>query len=529
MSTRRSEIEHLVSLLVFLAIVFAPIFVLLVDAFQYLRNPPPDLFVLVVPTGRRLGLLINSLGLAASVAGSGMAVGLMVATVLWKWQRGLGAYARWFLLILAPLPPYVHALAWSSTVSVLRAHLQWLGLGGMALTGWIGSWWVQVMALLPVAAGLALLGLESVEDTMFEAGRLARSDLQAFVRIALPLAAPAIVAGIGFLFLLSIVDYTVPSLFSLNVYSLEIFAEYSASNQPARAFLLGLPLLIVTMIVVTVTQAKLRNTAQSVAWQRRKTYSRPDWPRWFVWLQYAAVVLVALQIGVPLTSLAVSVGTWQNLLSTIVAAGSEITYTFWIAMVTSVLCLPVAVAAARMLTRSGLTGRVWWLLVTAPLAIPAPLVGIGLIAVWSYPSGPTLYGSSLMPVLAVLARFAPFVALAVLAQLRHTDPLLIDAARVLERSRLRMWLQIKLPMLAPGLLAGAAIAFALTTGELGATLIVVPPGQATLTIRIYNYLEYGASSAVAGLCLMMTVFAVVAGALAVAAMLSWSRITEEQP
>jgi iron(III) transport system permease protein len=59
------------------------------------------------------------------------------------------------------------------------------------------------------------------------------------------------------------------------------------------------------------------------------------------------------------------------------------------------------------------------------------------------------------------------------------------------------------------------VVFVLAAGELGATLIVAPPGHATLTIKIYNYLHYGASEAVATLCLAMAAVALLAGLLSV--------------
>jgi len=152
-----------------------------------------------------------------------------------------------------------------------------------------------------------------------------------------------------------------------------------------------------------------------------------------------------------------------------------------------------------------------------------------LIAVWNSPGWSSLYGSSLMPVLAALARFTPLAAIVLLVQLRRIDPLLVDAARVSQVSPLRTWLQIRLPMLAPGLLAAAAVVFALSLGELGATLIVAPPGQATLTMRIYNYLHYGASSTVAGLCLMMVAAALAAGCLALLVLSAWSRLLGPNP
>ena len=110
--------------------------------------------------------------------------------------------------------------------------------------------------------------------------------------------------------------------------------------------------------------------------------------------------------------------------------------------------------------------------------------------------------------IAGVARFAPFAVLAVFAQERRLDPALVDAARVHQRSRLHGWWRVRLPLLGPGLVAAACVVFVLTLGELAATVVVVPPGSQTLTLRIYNYLHYGASDAVAALCLAMAVVVV---------------------
>jgi iron(III) transport system permease protein len=165
-----------------------------------------------------------------------------------------------------------------------------------------------------------------------------------------------------------------------------------------------------------------------------------------------------------------------------------------------------------------------WLLVITPLAIPPSLIGIGLITIWNRPLVFQVYGTGIMPVLAGLARFTPIAVIVLAAQLRSLNPLFIDAARILQTNRWQTWKQIWLPMLAPGFLASAGIVFALTLGELGATLLIAPPGQATLTIRIYNFLHYGASSVVAGLCLMMAVVIFIAGTITAIALAGRSYI-----
>ncbi len=100
--------------------------------------------------------------------------------------------------------------------------------------------------------------------------------------------------------------------------------------------------------------------------------------------------------------------------------------------------------------------------------------------------------------------------------MRFIEPLLFDAAAVFSPGRFKTWVQIRLPLYAPGLFVAAGILAVLTLGELGATLVVAPPGHGTLTMRIYNYLHYGAAGEVAGLCLMITILTLIAGACTIA-------------
>ena len=88
------------------------------------------------------------------------------------------------------------------------------------------------------------------------------------------------------------------------------------------------------------------------------------------------------------------------------------------------------------------------------MAVPAPLVGVGLIALWNRPGLEVLYDSSAMPVLAAVARFAPLAVAVVAAQWRRVDPAFLDVARVHQARAWQTGLQGALPRLAPGGLAG---------------------------------------------------------------------------
>ena len=521
-----SYVRHVLPLF-FLFVVFMPLLVLIYDLIIQMTHGAINWSSWVVSAARRWTLIQNSVQLAAAVAITGMLTGILAASRLWSLNEKPFLYMRWLVLLFAAVPPYIHALAWSTVIALLGNVLQPLGITLPPLGGWVGSWLVQMMAFMPLSVGLALLGLETVDPYLIEAGRIQRSDTEVFTGIALPLAAPAILAGSGFVFIFSLMDFSIPSLFGKNVYALEIFAEHSATGRPATAFLTAVPLLVLAAVVVYLSQAPLREASQRPPWGLRPWIRPPQWSRALVALQYLALATVALQIIVPFIGLTAAMGSWSVLIDSVLLARREIVFSLGVAFVTALLVLPLAYPVAERLIRPGRSRRGWWLMTTMPLAVPAPLVGIGLIVAWNRPIFGDIYGSSAMPVLATLARFAPLATLLLLAQLRRYDTLLLDAARIFQRRDLDTWLKIRLPMLAPGLLAAYCLCFALTLGELGATLIVAPPGKATVTMRLYNLLHYGATDLVAGLCLIMVLVTAAAGFLIIFLLLWWGRSVGE--
>jgi iron(III) transport system permease protein len=466
-----------------------------VFGFSLVRNNP-DWLSLVLPTGRRLTLLVRSLVLCGLVALIDLTLGVLVASAFWKWSKK-ARWLRWLPLVMGVLPPYIQALTWNDAFSILPYRIP----------GELAAGWVMVMAYLPVGAGIALLSLETVSPQPVDAARIWRSDLSVFWHVLLPLAGPLLAAGGVFLFLLNVMDYSIPSLFGVNIYALEIFAEYSASSQPARALLLSVPLIVLAAALLPVLRRVVRFASQQQAWGASPWSTQPAWPRAFVLLQRFVLGLWGLQIGAPLFSLlklSLSNVSGNDLL---VPASGDLFFSFTIAAAAAVLCLPLGWAVMEGLE---LWQGLEWLIIL-PLVIPAPLIGAGIAALFNQPYLEGLYNSAWMPVLASLVRFAPLAVLTISAQKRRVDPLLFDAARVFQKNELQGAWQVRLPLLAPGLAAAACLVFALSLGELGATLIVIPPGQNTLSLRIYNYLHYGASEVVAQLCLMVMLITLAAG------------------
>jgi len=381
------------------------------------------------------------------------------------------------------------------------------------------------MALLPLAVGIALLSLQTVDPELIEAGQLLAPGYAVLTKVILPLSRPLLASGAGFLFLLTLIDHSVSGLFGLNTYALDLFAEFSATNQPARAFLLAFPGLLVGFLILTIIQTGIRRVTQPIVFSQRSV-AHFSLPVWMQILEQTAIGLVTLQIIIPLVTLIGTAGSITRFGQSVWAARDEIGFTFWISLAATTISLIVGWMAAKGLNRYKRHCAALWWIITTPLAVPAPLIGIALIMFLNRPIWGELYGSAAMPVLAAAGRFLPYATLLIAVQLNRIDPLFFEAAQIASGNPIRRLVKIQLPLLAPGFLAAAMLVFSLTLSELGATLLVVPPGQSTLTLRIYNYLHYGASAEVAGLCLMLTITLVFSFILIILCFSVWKRLQD---
>ena len=146
------------------------------------------------------------------------------------------------------------------------------------------------------------------------------------------------------------------------------------------------------------------------------------------------------------------------------------------------------------------------------LAVPGPILGIAIIRLLNRPEVPGLvwlYDRSILaPWLAAYLRSLPIATLIMWHALQTVPKELLESAMIDGAGPLtRLW-RIALPMRWPAAAAAWLAALAISLGDLAASILVVPPGVETLSIRIFGLLHYGVEDQVAGICLaMILVFA----------------------
>jgi iron(III) transport system permease protein len=172
---------------------------------------------------------------------------------------------------------------------------------------------------------------------------------------------------------------------------------------------------------------------------------------------------------------------------------------------TAVTAVAVWLGYARARARANVGAAIEAIFVVL-FAVPSTVVGIGLIALWNRSDGfGALYGTPAMLVLGYLARFLPVAALALAPTIRAVPASHEEAAAVSGARWLRTMMRIVLPQIRSGLLATWVIAFILAFGEVGTSILVAPPGESTLPIRIYTLTANAPPGYVAALALFQSV------------------------
>jgi molybdate transport system permease protein len=165
--------------------------------------------------------------------------------------------------------------------------------------------------------------------------------------------------------------------------------------------------------------------------------------------------------------------------------------------------LPIAVLAAWLLTRARFPGRMLLdAFVHLPLVLPPVAVGYVLLLLFGThgPIGGWLrahFGIQLAftmagAALATAVMTFPLMVRAIRLSLENVDRGLEEAARTLGAKPLDRFLSITLPLMLPGILAGAVTAFAAGLGEFGAVIVFasnVPGVTRTLPLALYTALQ----------------------------------------
>jgi len=346
-----------------------------------------------------------------------------------------------------------------------------------------------------------------------------------FLKITLPLLAPAIMAASLLVFIFCFTSFGVvlilggPRLATLEV---EIYRQaVHIFNLPVAAALSLVQIVFTFALMAVYTRLEKHASVALVPEKTKKqdTVSHNKRTRLFIG---ANLVFMAILLGTPILALFTRsiltdngpgltyyLALFENRLQSIlyVQPAAAMLNSLSYAFAATLIALVFGSLAAAFL--SGPKQRAATLLdplLMLPLSTSAVTLGFGFIIALDEPPL-NLRSSWLLPAIAHALVAMPFVIRSLLPAWRSIPNSLRDAAAVLGASPRKVWRAVDWPILSRALMVGAVFAFAISMGEFGATVFIARPQAPTLPLAIYRYLNHPGTlnfgQAMAMSCLLM--------------------------
>lgn len=461
-------------------------------------------------------MLGGTLTIAAGVALLSALIGLPLGVA--RGLLRLPLARLWDILFLIPFltPPYIAALSWTLVLQTQGYLQQFTGVNlNDLLFSRSGIVLVMTLNIFPVVYFAVSRSLLASGQRLALVARVhGASAGRAFWHITLPMASPALAAGMLLAFTLAIEEYGVPAALGsrAGVVMLTVGIEKKLADWPVD--LPGASLLSLVLILVALSgwwlQRRLvgdKEVTSITGKPGENCGAHAGILLLPVMLLLSAVALLAT--GLPVLSMALtgimatlSGGVaWQNVTlshyaalfsqqgDALAALGTSLSLAFCTALVTGVIGLLAAwLVVVQKIKGRGLIDA----LSLMPAALPGIVVGVGLILFWNrsfWPVSP--YNTWAILLLSYCCLLLPWPVRYVSSALHQLGNNLEPAARVHGASALQALRLIVLPLVSPALLAAMLMVFAIASRELVTSLLLAPAGTQTVAVFIWRQFEQG--------------------------------------
>ena len=454
---------------------------------------------------------LTTLWLSLAVALGVTLVGLGTASAVTLFDFAGRRFFEWALLLPLAMPAYVVAYAYTDFLQFsgplqvgLREAFGWQGRVFPEIRNTAGAAWVFTFSLYPYVYLLARTALGERASQLMEAARLLGAPLGRRIReVALPLARPAVAAGVALALMETLADYGVSSYFGIQTFTAGIYKAWLAmDNRLAAAQLATVLLLVVALLLKLERSAQQRMRFALVKGGARSgAEAQPvrlrGGHRALAWLVCGLPVLLGFVLPV-LFMLRPLVDGWAELnwkpfvgwaFNSLSLAG--------ISAALAVLVALVLAFAVRVQTGQGLSARFSRLvaqMAALGYAVPGAVIVVGLLLPvgWVQAVAPDtsvgywLTATVLGLVWAYLVRFVAVALQSVQSGYSRIPLSLDESARMLGTTGLGLAWRVHAPLLHRSVAAAALLVFVDVMKELPATLVLRPFNSDTLAVMAYQ-------------------------------------------
>lgn len=419
---------------------------------------------------------------------------------------------EWALLLPMAMPAYIIAYTYTGLLdyagpvqTLLRDWTGW-GYGDYwfpAIRSLPGAVLMLSLVLYPYVYLLARAAFLSQSVAVLEVGRtLGNGPWGTFWRVALPLARPAIVAGVTLALMETLADYGTVQYFGVATFTTGIFRVWLGQGEPAAAAQLAALLLVFVLTLILVERGSRRQARYHHTAQRHQPIRRYHLHGWGAF-GALFVCLLPLLFGFLVPAGQLAVWSWTRAETGFDARFLSLTLnSLSLAGGAALLALAVALllAYARRLVPTSLV-RSSVRLAGMGYAVPGAVIAIGVMlpfawldnaldawmrATFGISTGLLLSGTLFALLFAYLARFLSVSLQTVESGLTRIRPAMDEAARSLGLRPAQVLWRVHVPLLRGSLLTALLLVFVDVIKELPATLALRPFNFDTLAVRAYE-------------------------------------------
>jgi iron(III) transport system permease protein len=447
----------------------------------------------------------TSLVLCVCVAVGVTAVGMATASAVTLFDFAGRRIFEWALLLPLAMPAYVLAYAYTDFLQFSGPLQSWMrasfGLQGRLLPevrSLGGAVLVFTVALYPYVYLLARTALSERAVHLMEAARLLGAPLsRRITQVALPLARPAVAAGVALALMETLADFGVSSYFGIQTFTAGIYKAWlSMDNHVAAAQLATVLLIVVAALMQIEHSAQKRMRFSSSRGGRSGADAAPvvlRGPRAAAaWLVCALPILLGFVLPV-LFMLRPLIQGWDQLLWNKFAGWAF--NSLWLASVSAVLATLLALSLAFAVRRQPSTlTRGAARVASLGYAIPGAVIVVGLLLpvgwLQTYApqsgAGQWLTATALGLIWAYLVRFSAVALQSVQSGYSRIPVSFDDSARMLGTVGVGLLAKVHWPLLKRSVAAAGLLVFVDVMKELPATLVLRPFNSDTLAVITYQ-------------------------------------------
>jgi len=484
--------------------------------------------------------MLNSAILAAGATAIAVPLGTLLALLIARFDLPGRRIAAACLGVLLFLPLYVQLAGWDAALGKLGwFSLAYGSLSQPFLAGMRGAIFVHGLAAVPWAALIIGLGLMQIDPAQEEAALLVGPPRFVLRCVTLPQTLPFVAAAAIWTIVSTTSEMTVTNIFLINpgerTYTEQFYMTFSLSAEPGEAMLTVLPgivglALLVAAMLWTVTRYS-RQVPRHFA-NRPATFSAGAFRSLLAALLWLTVLAL---LAVPLASLISKAGFivehvggerhrgWsavQSLREIGLAPwrfASEFCWTIVVAIGAASIAWCLAMLLGWQARRGGWRALPATIATVLGLAIPGPLVGVGLIWLMnrdlpphlSLPGGSDkswlliLYDQTpLAPIVAQAIRALPLATLVAWHSFATLDPDVLAAAALDGATPWQVFRRIAIPQRWRAIAAAWLTGFAVAAGDLAWAHLVTPPGLDLVQRRVFGLVHSGVEERVAAIALV---------------------------